>query len=181
MKSGIFILWIVLLMFASNNAAGQAWTLLRKDNPDTLTVYYQQGLFCEETSFEYVVDDEMVRARLERRTEKDEYSLDDYPKLEFQVHCEGYTLGKTREVTVYNVVGLWAVGRIEKPALFGRQFGRKTRDVTVWATPCRGRFFSKPPSLGLTQNPGEDIPVILRNVVSHCLAEYLRANEVPLD
>ena len=40
---------------------------LKTENPDSLEVLYFQGESCGETSFEHVVDDEMVRARITRR------------------------------------------------------------------------------------------------------------------
>lgn len=40
---------------------------LKTENPDSLEVLYFQGSSCGETSFEHVVDDEMVRARITRR------------------------------------------------------------------------------------------------------------------
>ena len=40
---------------------------LKTENPDSLEVLYFQGASCGETSFEHVVDDEMVRARISRK------------------------------------------------------------------------------------------------------------------
>ncbi len=173
MKTVIVTIGLVVLICTSNNAAGQNYSLLTKDNPDTLTVYYRQALKCGETSFEYVVDDEMLRARLKRRTDGDEYVPDDYPSLEMVVDCHAYTLGKTREFTVYNVYGIWAVGKIAKPNVFGAE---SFKDHIVWAAPYDGKIFSEPPSLGLTETPVSHIPAVISKVLSHTLTNYLKAN-----